>query len=210
MIELELKAVVPDPDQVRERLQEANARPGFNGFMEDRRFDRAGELVAKDHVLRIRHYRAGVGVGAGGGGGGGGADAARTRVSWKGPARVVDGYKERDEIELEVSSGDRAEALFQALGYELTESIDRRVEYYTMPGTAVVRLEWYPRMDVLVEVEGAPLAIEGAIGLLGIDRSRFTAESLIAFVLRYEARTGRPAAISLAALGPDRASWDSP
>ena len=193
MIELELKAVVPDPSACRARLVGAGAVAGFAGFMEDRRFDRAGELLGKDHVLRIRHYR--------------GSDRTRTNVSWKGPARVSDGYKARDEIELEVA-GDSAEDLFRALGYDLTESIDRRVEYFTLPERAVVRLEWYPRMDVLVEVEGAPAGIEAAIGTIGIDRAAFTAESLVAFVGRYEARTGRRAAISRTALGADRPSWD--
>ena len=83
------------------------------------------------------------------------------------------------------------------------------VEYFDLPDGAVVRLEWYPRMDVLVEVEGEPPAIEAAIAALGIDRSAFTAESLSAFVARYEARTGRPAATSRAALGSERPSWES-
>ena len=193
MIELELKAVVSDPGACRARLLGAGAAAGFVGLMEDRRFDRGGELLGKDQVLRVRSYR--------------GTDRTRTKISWKGPVRITDGYKARDEIELE-AAGDSAEALFRALGYDLSESIDRRVEYFTFPDGGVVRLEWYPRMDVLVEVEGTPAAIETAIGALGIDRAAFTAEALPAFVARYEARTGRRAATSRAALGTDRPSWD--
>jgi adenylate cyclase class IV len=193
VIELELKAVVSDPGACRARLLAAGAEPGFAGLMLDRRFDRRGELLAKDEVLRIRYHQQ--------------PDRTRVRVGWKGPARITGGYKERAEIEFE-AEGPAPEALIRALGYELTESIDRRVEYYLAPGGAEVRLEWYPRMDVLVEVEGEPSAIERAIGLLPIPRGEFTAESLTAFVARYEARTGRPAATALDRLGGGPPSWE--
>ena len=49
---------------------------------------------------------------------------------------------------------------------------------------AVIRFEQYPRMDVLVEVEGPPPAIEHAISALGMRRDAFTAERLLAFVDR--------------------------
>ena len=193
MIELELKAVVADPEACRARLNASRALPGFRGLMFDRRFDRRGELLALDQVVRVRHYQDDVG--------------SRARLSWKGPARIVDGYKERAEIEFD-TVGDSPEAFLRALGYEVTEAIDRLVEYYTTTGQAVVRLEWYPRMDVLVEVEGPSTAIESAIAELGIDRREFTPESLAAFVARYEQRTGRPAVVSLDRLGGEPPGWE--
>ena len=55
MIELELKAVVPDLAVVRRRVEEAGARLTFAGRLEDRRYDRRdGSLAKRDHVLRIR------------------------------------------------------------------------------------------------------------------------------------------------------------
>jgi adenylate cyclase class IV len=195
VIELELKAVATEPAACRERLLAAGAVPGFAGLMRDPRFDRAGELLARDEVLRVRRYQDAAG----------GED--RTRVAWKGPVRVAAGYKARPELEFEARGGS-PEALIRALGYQATEAIDRRVEYYVAPGDAVVRLEWYPRMDVLIEVEGVPDAIERAIAVLEIPRAEFTAESLTAFVARYEARTGRPAVTALAGLAGDRPDWD--
>jgi hypothetical protein len=53
-------------------------------------------------------------------------------------------------------------------------------------------------MDTLVEVEGAPAAIEQAILSLGIPRSEFTTQRLADFVQRYELRTGQRAALSTA------------
>jgi len=60
----------------------------------------------------------------------------------------------------------------------------------------VLRLEWYPAMDVLLEVEGEPAAIEQAIGATGLAREAFLPESLPYFVERYEARTGRAALLA--------------
>jgi hypothetical protein len=51
-------------------------------------------------------------------------------------------------------------------------------------------------MDVLLEVEGSPDAIEDAIATTGIPRSAFSDERLLDFVARYEERTGLDAALS--------------
>jgi hypothetical protein len=50
-------------------------------------------------------------------------------------------------------------------------------------------------MDVLVEVEGEPEAIENAIEALGMSRGEFTSERLATFVTRFEQRTGVRAAV---------------
>ncbi len=145
--ELELKAVISDPDAFRERLRAAGAVPRFSGRMTDRRYDRAGELATRDEVLRVRTFHH--------------PDGVEAILAWKGPTmRSPDGYKLREEIELPVS---RASAdpgrLLAALGYQPVHAIERDVEVYRLGG-ATARLETYPRMDVLLEVEGDPAAIE--------------------------------------------------
>jgi hypothetical protein len=50
-------------------------------------------------------------------------------------------------------------------------------------------------MDILIEVEGTPEAIEAAIAALDLPRERFTAERLPDFVLKFESRTGERAAL---------------
>jgi hypothetical protein len=112
-------------------------------------------------------------------------------LGWKGPVRVSRGYKEREELELPIASqSDSPEALLRALGYEVVHAIDRQVEIYRLEG-ATLRVETYPRMDALLEVEGEPDAIERAIGVTGIPRSEFTADALSDFVSRFLARTGQ-------------------
>ena len=181
--ELELKAVVSDPSAVRDRLRGAGAREQFRGRMSDRRYDRGGELMARDEVLRVRTYA----------GTGGKTEAV---LGWKGPVqRAPGGYRRREEIELPVSAAASPHALLGALGYDVVHAIDRDVEIYDLDG-ATVRLEAYPRMDPLLEVEGEPAAIERAIHTTGIDRAAFSADSLAEFVRRFESRTGTPAILT--------------
>jgi adenylate cyclase class IV len=193
--ELELKAVVTDPAALRAQLSAAGARPGFRGVMTDYRYDHQGALAARDEVLRVRTYRPDEGPPA-------------AEIAWKGPAtRTAEGYKRRTELTCEARPApDGPDALLEALGYRVVHTIDRRVEVWMLAG-ATLRIEWYPRMDVLLEVEGAPAAIEAAVSATGLPRHAFTAEALIDFVRRYEPRAGRPAALSLRELGGDPPAW---
>ncbi len=195
MVERELKAVVADPRAIKARLAAADALVQFHGHMNDRRLDRAGELGGRDEVLRIREYR--------------GADGSvRHQVAWKGPTTVEAGYKLREEHEFMAAEAQGLINVMAALGYRQVHAIDRSVDCYGV-AEAVVRLEWYPRMDVLMEVEGTAEAIERAVAVLGVDLGTHRADALAAFVGRFEARTGQRAALSLAELGTDRPSWEA-
>jgi len=187
--ELELKAVVSDPGAFRERLRVAGAVPRFRGRMTDLRYDRAGELATRDEVLRVRIFHD--------------PDGDEAILAWKGPAtRSPDGYKLREEIELPISRPDADPGrLLAALGYQPVHAVEREVEVYRL-GDATARLETYPRMDVLLEVEGEPAAIEHAIAASGIPRSEFTAESLTEFVRRFEERSGQAAVLAASPVTP--------
>jgi adenylate cyclase class IV len=193
--ELELKAVVPDPVALRARLSAAGITRGFQGVMTDYRYDRQGALAARDEVLRVRTYRPDEGP-------------PTAEIAWKGPAtRTPEGYKRRTELTCEARPApDAPEALLEALGYRVVHTVDRRVEVWMFAG-ATLRIEWYPRMDVLLEVEGAPLAIEAVVSATGLPRHAFTAEALIDFVRRYESRAGRPAALSIGELDGEPPVW---
>ena len=188
MIETELKAVVPDLERTRRHAEQQGARLTFTGRLEDRRYDRPDlSLAAIDHVLRLRVYRKGsLLIGA--------------SIDWKGPSSMTGSYKEREEITTEIS-GDPVQLgnMLERLGFIVTMQIDREIWQYELRG-AIVRFERYPRMDDLVEVEGAPRTIEEAISALGLPRDSFTTERLPDFVKRYEARSGSPAALSDAEL----------
>jgi len=188
---------VSDPAAVRDRLLAAGAVQGFAGMMVDVRWDRNGELIARDEVLRLRVFHD--------------ADAPRRAVlGWKGPTAVsANGLKERRELEYWLSGGQEGpEALLEALGYSPLYTIERYVEYYQL-GMTNARLEWYPRMDTLIEIEGDAEGIEAGIRASGLLRAAFTPESLSAFAARFAARTGTPAVMTVGALGSELPTWAS-
>ena len=189
MIETELKALVPELATARRRVESAGGRMTFAGRLEDRRYDRSElSLAALDHVLRLRVYRDASGK------------LSSASLDWKGPSSTSGTYKVREELSSDVAGEPQQLAqILDRLGFTVTMQIDREIWQYDLDG-AVVRFERYPRMDDLVEVEGTPESIERAITALGLERNSFTAERLPDFVRRFEARTGRAAALSDAEL----------
>ncbi len=182
MREMELKAVVDDLAERRRMIEAAGAALSFEGKISDRRFDFASrELSGRDEVLRTRRYQS--------------TASTRTYLDWKGPTEMQGAYKVRDEITAPVEDFDSLERILEKLGLRLTWEIEREIAQYQLAG-ATIRFETYPRMDVLVEVEGEPDAIEAAIEALGLPRGTFTNERLPDFVNKFEHRTGVRAAIS--------------
>lgn len=181
MREVELKAVVDDIAERRKRIEAAGAALSFEGKTSDRRYDFASrELSGRDEVLRMRRYLSGA--------------STRFYLDWKGPTELKDGYKIREETTVPVEDCDALEKILEKLGLALTWEIDRDIAQYQLAG-ATIRFETYPRMDVLVEVEGEPAAIEAAIETIGLPRGTFTNERLPDFVRRFEYRTGVRSAI---------------
>jgi adenylate cyclase class IV len=164
-------------------------------MMSDVRYDRDGELVGRDEVLRLREYHHPGG-------------RLTTILGWKGPTRIsAEGYKTRPELEYEVQARTAPAAdLLEALGFRRIHVIDRYVEYYHL-GTAALRLEWYPRMDVLIEIEGDAAGIEAGLRAAGLPREEFTADPLTVFAARFAARTGTPPVLSVADLAGAPPGW---
>ena len=180
MREVELKAIVDDAAAARDAIRRAGATLTYEGRLEDRRYDTPDfALRLRDQVLRLRVYR---------------ATPVRAMLDWKGPTAYESGYKVREELSTTAGDPDALAALLERLGYVVTREIDRRIEQYQWEG-ATIRFEHYPRMDVLVEVEGEPAAIERAITALAMPREAFTTQRLPDFVRIFEERTGERAAI---------------
>jgi predicted adenylyl cyclase CyaB len=193
VLEVELKSVVDDVARRRTAIERAGASLVYAGRLEDRRWDTPDRaLAARDHVLRVRTYRADGDV--------------RAELDWKGPTRREEGYKLREEIDVSTTDPDALGEILARIGYEVSMAIDREIAQYEL-GDTIVRFEQYPRMDDLVEVEGTPEGIERAIAALGLPREGVTTERLPEFVQRFEARTGQRAAVCDAELTGD-ASYD--
>ncbi len=181
--ELEVKARVEDPDRLRVALERVGAVLDFRGEMIDRRFDAGGRLAQRDEVLRLRVFQPADG------------SPAYGMLGWKGAHAQQGRYRRRAEAEARVPDPETVATILERLGFTVSLRIDRRVEVYRL-GDATVRLEWYPAMDVLLEVEGPPPAIEQAIAATGLARERFLPESLPYFVGEYERRTGQAAQLA--------------
>lgn len=183
MREVELKAVVGDVDAARARVTAAGGVLRFAGEQLDRRYDTATRaLAARDEVLRLRVER-------------GGAGDVRATLDFKGAASFPQGYKVREETSTGVADPGALHSILSGAGFTVSRETERSIETYDLGG-AIVRFERYPRMDTLVEVEGDPAQIERAIMTLAIPRDAFTADPLIAFIARFERRTGERALMS--------------
>ncbi len=181
MREVELKSVVPDPEVTIAVLCAAGAAVALEGRLSDTRYDTADRsLVARDHVLRLRAFEGGA--------------ARHASIDWKGPTTHSDGYKVREEVSSTVGDAAALASILESLGYLVIREIHRNIWQGTHLG-ATVRIERYPRMDALIEVEGEPAAIEAAIAATALPRAGFTTERLADFVARFEARTGQRAAL---------------
>jgi predicted adenylyl cyclase CyaB len=184
MREAELKSVVDDTPMRRRRVEDAGGTLSFEGKLVDVRYDTAaGELMRRDHVLRVRTYTS--------------AGKIEGHLDWKGETRYEDGYKIREEISTAVEDAPELASILKGLQFRVIREIEREIAQYSLYG-ATVRFEHYPLMDDLVEVEGDPDSIEKAISAIGLPREGFTSERLTDFVIRFEARTGSRAALSAA------------
>lgn len=189
MREVELKSVCDDLAGTRQRLEAAGAQLTFEGRLSDRRYDvESLEITERDEVLRVRRYEA--------------SGSSTTYLDWKGPTETQDVYKVREEISTLVEDSESLEQILARLGFVVAMEIDREIAQYTLGG-ATIRFETYPRMDVLVEVEGEPAAIEQAIEASGMARGLFNSDRLPSFIARFEQRTGVRAAVCHRELGGD-------
>ena len=182
MREVELKSVVDDLGLRRSIVEKAGGRLEFEGNLIDARYgDVEDWLMIADHVLRLRIYETKKG--------------REGHLDWKGPTQYENGYKVREELSTSIGDPDVLAQMLENLGYSVIMKIERRIWQYSLHG-ATVRFEEYPRMDILVEVEGSEEAIEKAITAIGLPRSAYTTDRLTDFVLRYESRTGTQAALT--------------
>jgi len=185
--EVELKARVEDVHAARRNIEDAGALLVFDGSLHDRIYDTPDRTLAADGVvLRLRSYVSPLGETA--------------HLDWKGPTLQEDGFKVRSELTTGVTGPNELAAILRRIGFEVVSQIDRKIVQYEIldmetDARTIVRFEQYPRMDVLVEVEGYPANIERAIAGLRIPRAMFSADRLTNFVHAYEARTGQKAAI---------------
>ena len=196
--EFELKAALADGGvSLRRRMAATGWRLVFEGEMSDRRYDTPDRsLERRDEVLRVRRMTAAGEHNTAAGEHRLATSEHRAVLGWKGPASERFGYKVRAEAETPVGDAGTTAHILERLGFtEITLAIDRRVELYEKGGVRV-RIEAYPRMDTLVEIEGDPRTVDEHLPELGLPREAWKPWGLPEFVRRYEERTGLAACLA--------------
>ena len=155
-VEVEVKFLVDDLDEVRRRLLAAGGGAVAPRVYERNvRFDTADErLLARQALLRLRQD-------------------SRVRLTYKGLSAqdAASEAKIREEIELTVEEFDRMALIFERLGFQAVQSYEKYRTTFHLGDVKVV-LDEMPFGD-FVELEGASDAsLKAAAAALGLDWSR--------------------------------------
>jgi adenylate cyclase class 2 len=134
-VERELKFAVSDLEALRERLREMAAERQAPATLEDNLvFDQEQVLERQGHLLRLR------------------SDGRGATLTFKGPARFEGGLKIRAERETRLDNATEAQAILEALGYQVVRRYQKLREEWRL-GSVQISLDHTPIGD-FVEFEG--------------------------------------------------------
>lgn len=119
-VERELKFAAVEHDRLRDRLLEMEAERMWTSALEENWiFDRKGELLEENCVLRLRR------------------DPRGAWLTYKGPAEFEGRTKVRTELETEISDPEHMRLILESLGYEVTRRYEKRRELWRVGGVTV-------------------------------------------------------------------------
>jgi len=159
--ELEVKFYVPDLPAFEKRLVGQGAALELPRVHEvNLRFDTPSEELGRTYrVLRLRQDN-------------------QARVTFKGPGIEKDGVQQRQELEFSVSDFAAAQAVFEALGYQVVVMYEKYRTTYAL-GDVLVVLDEMPYGN-FIEIEGpAGESIQKAARQLGLNWERRNLESYV-------------------------------
>jgi adenylate cyclase class 2 len=149
-------------DEARALLARAGAALAAPRVFEDNLLfdDEAGRVRAAGGVLRLRRLPE-VGV-----------------LTFKGPRRLEDGVKSREEIETTVGSADTLQVMLERLGFRPVFRYQKYRETWSLLGQTVVVDE--TPIGEFVEIEGEAAGIHRAAEALGFAREDYLTDSYVA------------------------------
>ncbi len=140
-IETELKLRVESHEEVRRRLQEADASLIETGLETNRIYDRPdGSLRKRGCGLRLRSVLFADGK------------ESRATLTFKGPRRAM-AFKSREELEVGVDDADAMERLMEGIGFVQVLRYQKRRESWQLDECRV-DLDEPARIGLFVEIEG--------------------------------------------------------
>jgi adenylate cyclase class 2 len=158
-VESEVKLRMSDPESARKAVMRIGSVLTRPRHFEDNVFldDEAGAVLGRGCLLRIRRV------------------GDKGTLTFKGPRRVVEGIKTRDEIEVSLSDPDTMDRLFSALGYRPIFRYQKYREVYRWRRMEIVVDE--TPIGVFLEIEGDVKGIHAAAAALGYKPQDYIAES---------------------------------
>jgi adenylate cyclase class 2 len=158
-VESEVKLRVSDPEYGRKAVLRIGALPMEPRHFEDNIFidDGEGGVLARGGLLRIRRV------------------GAKGVLTFKGPRKVVEGIKTREEIEVSLPDPDTVERLFAALGYKPIFRYQKYREVFRWRDVEIV-LDETP-IGTYLEIEGEIKGIHAAAQALGYKAEDYISES---------------------------------
>ena len=172
MDESEIKLRVPDPAAAREALAGIGATVRLLRHFEDNvLFDDArGTLRAAGCIVRLRRR-----------------DPGESLLTYKGPKRVVQGIRSREEVESSIGDAAALETILIGLGLVPTFRYQKYRESWTWQDAEIVVDE--TPIGAFLEIEGPLATIHAAARALGFTPSDYITESYIGLFLA-SGRTG--------------------
>jgi adenylate cyclase class 2 len=157
--ETEVKLRVADPEQGRKTVMRIGAMPMQPRHFEENAFidDEAGSVLARGSLLRIRRV------------------GGKGLLTFKGPRKVVEGLKQREEIEVIVPDSDNLERLFAALGYAPIFRYQKYREVYRWREVEIVVDE--TPIGTFLEIEGDVKGIHAAADAMGYTPKDYISDS---------------------------------
>lgn len=138
-VEIEAKLKVDSLADVDRKLKELGADFIAEQSQSDIQFDDVNSsLITSDRCLRLRCQSAG--------------DNMKFFLTYKGAKEKSD-FKQRQEIEIEISSAELAEKLLQALGYQKVLVVEKKRRLWRLDRCDVA-LDQLPQLGSFVEIEG--------------------------------------------------------
>jgi predicted adenylyl cyclase CyaB len=149
--EIELKFKIENPGLIRKKLRNLKAKFIGKVFEKTIKFDTKNDGLEKQgKFLRVR-------------------TGFENVITFKKKINKVDkNFKEREEIEVEISDPEKMEKILENLGFAKKWGMEKYREKWILGNVEVV-IDKLPKMGNFIEIEGSKKAIQKTAKILGLD-----------------------------------------
>jgi predicted adenylyl cyclase CyaB len=157
--EIELKFKIENPGLIRKKLRNLKAKFIGKAFEKTIKFDTKNDGLKKQgKFLRVR-------------------TGFENEITFKKKINKFDkDFKEREEIEVEISDPEKMEKILENLGFTKKWLMEKYREKWILGNVEVV-IDKLPKMGYFIEIEGSKRAIQKTAKILGLDLKKRITET---------------------------------